>query len=148
MARSFGVGGLDPGEILRGAARDSRNWEDEPGEFTPPVPAAPVSAADKIREAIVNLARRFDVMDEILRRALPGKDGPMTRGEYIELKEAVEKDLFAPKPPPGMVTVEQMEAKIQERIGELLEFIDSRLPPPAPEATKAEPEVPATPKKK
>jgi len=41
-----------------------------------------------------------------------------------------------------------MEAKIQERIGELLEFIDSRLPPPAPEATKAEPEVPATPKKK
>jgi len=69
----------------------------------------------------------------------------MTRGEYIELKEAVEKDLFAPKPPPGMVTVEQMEAKIQERIGELLEFIDSRLPPPA---AKAEPEAPATPKKK
>ena len=138
----FGLSGIDPQAVRQQAQRERlyRAMEDDPA----PVAAKPRDFQQGVVENIVALGKRIEVVEEIIRQAMPGE---VSRGQFIELKERVAEMLFAPKPPPGTVTEDLLQDRLNEFAQQVIGTVSQMLqqvPQPAPAAEPApEPEKPA-----
>lgn len=135
----FGLSGIDPQAVRQQAQRERlyRAMEDDPA----PVAAKPRDFQQGVVENIVALGKRIDVVEEIIRQAMPGE---VSRGQFIELKERVAEMLFAPKPPPGTVTEERLQEFAQQILGAVSQMLPQPAPVLEPEPVPApEPEKPA-----
>lgn len=117
----FGLSGIDPQAVRQQAQRErAYRLEDD----VPAVAPKPRDFQQGVVEHMVALGKRIDVVEEIIRQAMPGE---VSRGQFIELKERVAEMLFAPKPPPGTVT----EERLQEFAQQILGAVSQMLPQPA-----------------